>query len=97
MLKNLFKRNKTAAPSPTSAFGPGGTAQTTSPTVPPAAPTEEPAAPVAAAPRPAVSDAVWVERRRFPRELPVAEVIEGTGGDTDWSLWDGANNPSSKH
>jgi hypothetical protein len=99
MLKNPFKRNKTAAPSPTSAFGPGGTAQTTSLPVPPAAPTEEPAAPVAAvaAPRVAVSDAVWVERRRFPRELPVADVIEGTGGDTDWNLWDGANKPSTKH
>ena len=97
MLKNLFKRNKTAAPSPTSAFGPGGTAQTTSPAVPPAAPIEEPAAPVAAAPRPAVSVAVWVERRRIPHELPVAQVIKGTGGDTDWKLWCGANNPSTQH
>jgi hypothetical protein len=27
------------------------------------------------------------ERRRFPRPLPLPEVVEGNG-DTDWSLWE---------
>lgn len=30
----------------------------------------------------------FVERRRVPRPLPVPEVIEGNGGDTDWALWE---------
>ena len=27
------------------------------------------------------------ERRKFPRSLPVVEVNEGNGGDTEWGLW----------
>jgi len=27
------------------------------------------------------------ERRRFPRSLPLVEVNEGNGGDTEWDLW----------
>jgi hypothetical protein len=39
---------------------------------------------------------VWVERRSFPRDVPVADVVEGTGGDTDWNLWDGVVNPPAQ-
>lgn len=28
-----------------------------------------------------------VERRRFPRPLPLPEVVEGNG-DTDWAMWE---------
>ena len=27
------------------------------------------------------------ERRRVPRPLPVPDVVEGNGGETDWGLW----------
>jgi hypothetical protein len=97
MLKKLFKRDKDVAHPSSPALVPGGSVQTTSPAVPPVTQAEEAATPAVAAPRATVSDAVWVERRRIPRELPVAQVIEGTGGDTDWNLWNGANNPSAKH
>ena len=97
MLKKLFKRHKDVVHPSSPALVPGGSAQTTSPAVPPVVKNEEAAAPAVAAPRATVSDAVWVERRRLPREVPVAQVIEGTGGDTDWNLWDGAINPSAKH
>jgi hypothetical protein len=30
------------------------------------------------------------ERRRFPRPMPLPEVIEGNGGETDWALWEAA-------
>ncbi len=36
---------------------------------------------------PAPCAQVFVERRRYPRALPVPDVIEGTGGETDWALW----------
>jgi hypothetical protein len=27
------------------------------------------------------------ERRKFPRSLPLVELNEGNGGDTEWDLW----------
>ena len=27
------------------------------------------------------------DRRKFPRPLPLVEVNEGNGGDTEWGLW----------
>ena len=27
------------------------------------------------------------ERRKFPRSLPLVDVNEGNGGETDWDLW----------
>lgn len=27
------------------------------------------------------------DRRKFPRPLPLVEVKEGNGGDTEWDLW----------
>ena len=27
------------------------------------------------------------ERRKFPGSLPLVEVNEGNGGDTEWDLW----------
>ena len=27
------------------------------------------------------------ERRKFPRSLPLVEVNEGNGGETEWDLW----------
>lgn len=51
---------------------------------------EKPAQPV---PKPtpdksgASLDATFVERRRFPRPLPLPEVTVGNGGDTEWALW----------
>ena len=44
-----------------------------------------PVAPVVA---PTASDPeTFKERRKAPRTIPVGEVIEGNGGDTDWGLW----------
>jgi hypothetical protein len=45
-----------------------------------------PLAPAAAKP-PASAPEGMAERRRVPRSLPVGEVIEGNGGDTEWGLW----------
>jgi len=34
------------------------------------------------------SDSAFAERRLFPRTLPPPEVTEGSGGDSDWAMWD---------
>jgi hypothetical protein len=36
------------------------------------------------------------ERRRFPRPMPLPEVIEGNGGETDWALWEEAKQGQTK-
>jgi len=38
-------------------------------------------------PVPVVSVAHHAERRTFPRPLPVPEVKEGNGGDSEWAMW----------
>ncbi len=31
------------------------------------------------------------ERRQVPRPLPIPDVVEGNGGETDWGLWEDAH------
>ena len=36
---------------------------------------------------PACVTETMTDRRKFPRPLPLVEVNEGNGGETDWDLW----------
>ncbi len=36
------------------------------------------------------------ERRRYPRPMPLPDVIEGDGGETDWALWEEAKQEQTK-
>jgi hypothetical protein len=36
---------------------------------------------------PASATELVTERRKFPRSLPLVEVNEGNGGDTEWDSW----------
>jgi hypothetical protein len=36
------------------------------------------------------------ERRRYPRPMPLPDVIEGDGGETDWALWEDAKQEQTK-
>ncbi len=46
-------------------------------------------APSTATTSPRVVDSTGVlnERRRIPRPLPTAQIVEGDGGEADWALW----------
>ncbi len=37
-------------------------------------------------PRSSVTETT-ADRRKFPRPLPLVEVHEGNGGETEWDLW----------
>jgi hypothetical protein len=37
------------------------------------------------------------ERRRFSRQLPMPEVVDGNGGDTEWALWTEATDEQNKN
>ena len=43
------------------------------------------------------TDQEFVERRKFPRPMPVPEVIEGNGGPTDWAMFEEAVQEQNKH
>jgi hypothetical protein len=51
-----------------------------------ATPELRPPAPPVVAPT-ASAPARFKERRKTPRPLPIPEVIEGNGGNTEWGLW----------